>query len=62
MREFNRGKSNLGTLSGGTTIPPHAISVVSQIYIVQTMYRRPSISGTTFGGEKCLSGTIFNAV
>jgi hypothetical protein len=26
------------------------------------MYRRTSISGTTFSGKKCLSGTIFHAI
>jgi hypothetical protein len=25
-------------------------------------YRRTSISGTTFSGKKCLSGTIFHAI
>jgi hypothetical protein len=25
-------------------------------------YRKTSISGTTFSGEKCLSGTIFHAI
>jgi hypothetical protein len=25
-------------------------------------YRRTSISGTTFGGKSCLSGTIFHAI
>jgi hypothetical protein len=30
--------------------------------IVAWLYRRTSISGTTFSGEKCISGTIFHAI
>jgi hypothetical protein len=30
--------------------------------ILETSYRRTSISGTTFSGKKCLSVTIFHAI
>jgi hypothetical protein len=30
--------------------------------IQMTQYRRTLISGTTFSGNKCLSGTIFHAI
>jgi hypothetical protein len=28
---------------------------------MSVVYRRTSISGTTFSGKRCLSGTIFHA-
>jgi hypothetical protein len=28
----------------------------------KSVYKRTSISGTTFSGRKCLSGTIFHAI
>jgi hypothetical protein len=33
-----------------------------RVRIVERGYRRISISGTTFSGKKCLSGTIFHAI
>jgi hypothetical protein len=33
-----------------------------QLFLDYKTYWRTSISGTTFSGKKCLSGTIFHAI
>jgi hypothetical protein len=42
------------------TLNPVCTAVISDDWIIE--YRRISISGTTFSGKKCLSGTSFHAI
>jgi hypothetical protein len=42
---------------------PFTVAVVPPITLqCNLLYRRTSISGTTFSGKKCPSGTIFHAI
>jgi hypothetical protein len=51
--EFKRKPSTYrNVVKKGGEFPPEGNST----------YRRTSISGTTFSGEKCVGGTIFHAV
>jgi hypothetical protein len=35
---------------------------ITHYNVLQCTYNRSSISGTTFSGKRCLSGTIFHAI
>jgi hypothetical protein len=59
--QWMRGPATLGRLAACLAVDA-AHSKLGSTCKFTDLYRRSSISGTTFSGNKCLSGTIFHAI